>query len=270
MLNDNSASNTYTVVSFKYNRITIGVHKMRILLLCLVFVSQYSSASFDWSDYSTLLKQNVVKEQRSGILTNLIDYDSISTDPKFSGLLERLAAFDPSNLKGKEKMAFYINTYNLFAIKLVTEHKPKNSIRDIGSWFSPVWQKPAAMLNTKTINLDTIEHKILRKMGEPRIHFAIVCASLSCPDLRTEAYSADNLNNQLDEQTRDFLSNTGKGIHIRGEEIYISKIFDWFDKDFAADQEPANILKYIAQYNIEVGRFTDYSTLDYNWELNKQ
>jgi hypothetical protein len=252
------------------SRITIGVHKMRILLLCLVFVSQYSSAGFDWSDYSTLLKQNVVKEQRSGILTHLVDYDSISKDPKFSGLLERLAAFDPSDLKEQEKMAFYINTYNLFAIKLITDHKPKHSIRDIGSWFSPVWEKPAAILNTKTVSLDTIEHKILRKMNEPRIHFAIVCASLSCPDLLTEAYSANNLNTQLDEQARSFLSNTDKGVHIKGEEIYISKIFDWFDKDFAADQEPANILKYIAQYKMEAGRFTDYSTLDYNWELNKQ
>jgi hypothetical protein len=270
MLNDNSVSSTYTVVCSNINRITIGVYKMRILLLCLVFVSQYSLASFDWSDYSTLLKQNIVKEQRSGIVTNLVDYDSISNDPKFSGLLERLATFDPSNLKGKEKMAFYINTYNLFAIKLINEHKPKNSIRDIGSWFSPVWQKPAAMLNTKTISLDTIEHKILRKMNEPRIHFAIVCASLSCPDLRTEAYSANDLNNQLDEQTRGFLSNAGKGIHIKGEEIYISKIFDWFDKDFAADRESTSILKYIAQYNMEAGRFTDYRTLDYNWELNKQ
>jgi hypothetical protein len=270
MLNDNSASNIYTVGCFNINRMTIGVHKMRILLLCLVFISQYSSASFDWSDYSTLLEQNIIKEERSGILTNLVDYDSISKDPKFSSLLERLAAFDPSDLKGKEKMAFYINTYNLFAIKLITDHEPKHSIRDIGSWFSPVWQKPAAVLNTKTISLDTIEHKILRKMSEPRIHFAIVCASLSCPDLRTEAYSGDNLNNQLDEQTRGFLSNTGKGIDIKGEKIYISKIFDWFDKDFAADKEPASILKYIAQYNMEVGRFNDYSTLDYNWELNKQ
>ncbi|MFT4764686.1 MAG: hypothetical protein ACI9OH_001784 [Oleispira sp.] len=243
---------------------------MRTLLLCLVFASQYSSASFDWSDYSTLLKQNIINAEKSGIRTNLVDYQSISKDPKFSSLFERLAAFDPTKLAGKEKMAFYINTYNLFAIKLITDHKPKQSIRDIGSWFSPVWQRPAAMLSAKTISLDTIEHKILRKMGEPRIHFAIVCASLSCPDLRTEAYTADNLDQQLDDQTREFLANTSKGIHIKGEEIYISKIFDWFSKDFASDKKPKNVLKYIAQYNMEAGRFSDYETLDYNWELNKQ
>ena len=243
---------------------------MRIFLLCLAFVSQYSSANFDWSDYSTLLEKNIINTEKAGIQTNLLNYDAISKDPTFSSLFERLAAFDPNALKGKEKMAFYINTYNLFAIKLITDHHPKHSIRDIGSWFSPVWQKPAAILNTKTISLDTIEHKILRKMKEPRIHFAIVCASLSCPDLRNEAYTADNLDEQLDEQTRRFLGNSDKGIHIKGEEIYISKIFDWFTKDFASDEKPTSILKYIAQYNIEAGRFSEYNTLDYNWQLNKQ
>jgi hypothetical protein len=247
---------------------------MRIIALCFILLSNYSlansSTSFDWSDYSALLKQNVQPGETSGIRTNLVNYTAIASDPKFSSLIERLASFNPSSLKGEEKLAFYINTYNLFAIKLIADHKPKHSIRDIGTWFSPVWQKPAAMLNTKTISLDTIEHKILRHMDEPRIHFAIVCASLSCPDLRTEAYSANTLNDQLDQQTRSFLANTSKGIDIKGEKIYISKIFDWFAKDFAKDEKPTGILKFIAQYNIEAGRFSDYKTLDYHWQLNQQ
>jgi hypothetical protein len=249
---------------------TMGLHRMRILLVCLVFVSQYSTASFDWSDYNILLKQHIISGEKSGIQTNLVDYEAISEDSKFSSLLERLATFNPTSLKDKEKMAFYINAYNFFTISLIVKHKPKHSIRDIGSWFSPVWQKPAATLNAKTISLDTIEHKILRKMGEPRIHFAIVCASLSCPDLHTQAYSASNIDQQLDQQTRKYFANTDKGINIKGEEIYISKIFDWFAKDFASDEKPASILKYIAQYNMEAGRFSNYNTLDYNWELNKQ
>lgn len=243
---------------------------MRILLLCLVFISPYCLASFDWSDYNTLLKQNIVNAEKSGIQSNLIDYDAFSRDPKFSSLLERLAAFDPSSLNRQDKLAFYINTYNLFAIKLITDHKPKRSIRDIGSWFSPVWQKPAAMLNGKTISLDAIEHKILRKMKEPRIHFAIVCASLSCPDLRTEAYSGEHLSQQLEDQTRNFLANSSKGIRIEGEKLYVSKIFEWFAEDFSNDKKPINILKFIAQYNIEAGRFSKYETLNYNWKLNQQ
>ena len=243
---------------------------MRLFLLCLIFVSQLSHSNFDWADFSTLLKQNISNAEKSGIQANLVNYDAISQDPKFSSLLERIATFDPSNLKGKEKLAFYINTYNIFAIKLVTDHKPKHSIRDIGTWFSPVWQKPAAMLNGKVISLDTIEHKILRKMKEPKIHFAIVCASLSCPDLRDEAYSAKQLDKQLDEQTRGFLANASKGVSIKGETIYISKIFDWFTKDFAKDKKATSILKFIAEYNMEAGRFNEYETLDYDWELNRQ
>ena len=243
---------------------------MRLFLLCLIFVSQLSNANFDWSDLSSLLKNNIAQSEKSEILSNLVNYNAIEQDPKFTSLLERIATFDPSHLKGKEKLAFYINTYNLFAIKLVTEHKPKHSIRDIGTWFSPVWQKPAGVLNGKPISLDTIEHKILRKMKEPRIHFAIVCASMSCPDLRDEAYSAQRLEQQLDEQTRSFLANKSKGVSIQGETIYISKIFDWFTKDFAKDKKSTSILKFIAQYNMEAGRFDEYETLDYDWELNRQ
>lgn len=247
---------------------------MRIITLCLVLLSNYSlansSINFDWSDYTLLLKDNIKQGEHSGIGTSLVNYQEIAKDPKFSSLIERLANFEVSSLEGKDKIAFYINAYNLFAIKLVTDHMPKTSIRDIGSWFSPVWQKPAAVLAGKAISLDTIEHKILRHMNEARIHFAIVCASLSCPDLRNEAYTANKLNEQLDHQTRNFLANTSKGLKIEGEKIYISKIFDWFAKDFAKDEEPASILKFIAQYNIEAGRFPKYETLDYNWQLNKQ
>jgi len=251
---------------------------MRIIALCLLILSSYCSANnvnnsssiFDWSDYTTLLKQNIKQPESSGIQTNLLNYQAISKDPKYSELFERLASYNPSSLKGKDKIAFYINTYNLFAIKLVTDHMPKKSIRDIGTWFSPVWQKPAAVLAGKAISLDTIEHKILRHMNEPRIHFAIVCASLSCPDLRSEAYSANKLDEQLDEQTRIFLANSGKGIRIKGEKIYISKIFSWFAEDFAKDEKAAGILKFIAQYNIEAGRFAEFETLTYDWQLNSQ
>ena len=242
---------------------------MRIFALCFLLVSYSSSASFDWSDYSSLLSQHVISGEKDGIHSNLVDYQAFSKDPKFSNLIERLALFDSTALIGNEKIAFYLNTYNILAIKLVSEHKPKKSIRDIGTWFSPVWQKPAAVVAGKTISLDTIEHKILRKMNEPRIHFALVCASISCPDLRTEAYNSKDLENQLDQQTKTFLANKEKGLDIKGETIYISKIFDWFTVDFSKDKSTEGVIKFIAKYNIEAGRFSDYETLEYNWDLNQ-
>jgi hypothetical protein len=242
---------------------------MRYFLLCFLLFSQYGSANFDWTDYSALLSQHVTSGEAAGIPGNLVNYQSLSQDPHYQTLIERLALFDHTKLTGKDKIAFYLNAYNLLAIKLVIDHQPHASIRDIGSWFSPVWQKPAGVLNSKTISLDTIEHKILRKMNEPRIHFALVCASLSCPNLRTEAYNSKNLDKQLDQQTRVFLANKEKGMLIKDETIYISKIFDWFNEDFSKDKSAEGVLKFIAQYQIEAGRFSSYQTLDYNWDLNQ-
>lgn len=243
---------------------------MRILLLCLALLSQYSSANFDWSDYSTLLSKHVSNEEKQGIHSNLVDYQKLAQDPLYPTLLEKLAIFDSTTLAGNEKLAFYLNAYNLLAMKMVIDHKPKKSIRDIGSWFNPVWQKPAGVLAGKVISLDTIEHKILRKMKEPRIHFALVCASLSCPDLRTEAYDSQRIDAQLDEQTKAFLSNSEKGIKIADEEVYVSKIFDWFSKDFSSKKSTKGILEFISQYNVEVSGYADFKTLDYNWHLNNK
>ena len=246
---------------------------MRITTLFFVlfnlFFCQFSSAAFDWSDYSSLLSQHVTSGEKEGIHSNLVDYQAFSQDPKFSRLIERLALFDSSALTGNEKMAFYLNAYNLLAIKLVSEYQPKKSIRDIGTWFSPVWQKPAAVIAGKTVSLDTIEHSILRKMNEPRVHFALVCASMSCPDLRMEAYNSKDLEHQLEQQTKNFLANKEKGLHIKGGDVYISKIFDWFTEDFSKDNNAAGVIRFIAKYNIEVGRFSNYETLDYNWNLNQ-
>lgn len=242
---------------------------MRYFLLCFLLFSQYGSANFDWTDYSALLSQHVTNNEIAGIRSNLVNYQSLGQDPRYQAITERLAVFDHEALTGNDKIAFYLNAYNLLAIKLVIDYQPHNSIRDIGSWFSPVWQKPAGVLNGKMISLDTIEHKILRKLNEPRIHFALVCASVSCPDLRTEAYNSKDLDKQLDQQTRGFLANKEKGIRIKGETIYISKIFDWFSEDFSKDTSAEGVLKFIAQYQIEAGRFSSYQTLDYNWKLNQ-
>jgi hypothetical protein len=247
---------------------------MRTTALCLLLItqlfSQHSTADFDWSDYNSLLSKYVISAEKFGIQTNLIDYQAFGKDPKFASLAERLALFDITTLTGAEKLSFYINTYNFLAIKLVVDHQPNQSIRDIGTWFSPVWQKPAGVLAGKTISLDTIEHKILRKMKEPRVHFAIVCGSISCPDLRKEAYNSKDLDRQLDEQAKLFLANKQKGMVSKGNKIFISKIFDWFSEDFSTKGSSAGVLKFIAQYNLEAGRFSHYQTLDYNWKLNQQ
>lgn len=244
---------------------------MRLLALFLIFLSQPTLSDFDWSDYSELLNNHVASGERNEIQSNLVSYQGIADDPRYLTTLEALATYNPGKLRADDKKAFYINAYNLMAIKMVIDHMPIKSIKDAGSWFSPVWQKPVGIINNQTVSLDQIEHKILRKMADPRIHFAIVCASMSCPDLLAEAYSSDKLDNQLNQQAKDFLSNRSKGMLIKGNSIYLSKIFNWFEEDFAGDNgSERDVLKYIAQFHLEAGRFDEFKTLDYNWRLNKQ
>lgn len=244
---------------------------MRVFTTVLLLFSQMTFASFDWSDYSDMLGQYVAEGEKKGIRTNLLDYKAFAQDPRYTETLKALEAYNPSSLEDKEKLNFYINAYNFLAINIVIKHMPVKSIKDIGSWFSPVWGKDAGKINGKNITLDKIEHKILRKMGEPRIHFAIVCASLSCPDLRKEAYTTEKLDEQLDDQARNFLANTTKGMSIKDNTLYLSKIFSWFEEDFEGQNKgEKGVLQYISRYNIEAGRFGSFRTLSYNWKLNQK
>ena len=113
----------------------------------------------------------------------------------------------------RERFAFWANAYNLLAIKAVLDQYPTRSIRDGGSLLQPIWKKKVGTVAGREYALDDIEHGILRReFKEPRVHFAIVCASLSCPDLRPEPFGAERLDAQLDEQTRAFLANPTKGL----------------------------------------------------------
>jgi len=165
-----------------------------------------------------------------------------------------------------KKLAFYINTYNILALKMMIDHWPQKSIKDIGGFFNPVWGKEAGMVAGKVVSLDDVENKIIRPMGEPRIHLAIVCASVSCPDLRSEPYTAAKLEVQLDEQVNTFLANNKKGLLVERNELIVSKIFKWFAKDF---KHVGGVDSFIRQYRPDLDKaikIEDY--LDYDWSVN--
>ena len=153
----------------------------------------------------------------------------------------------------------------MLALKMVIEHYPLGSIKDIGSFFNPVWDRPAGKINGKTVSLGDIEHKILRPMGEPRIHLAIVCASVSCPDLRNEPYTAASLNTQLDEQARSFLNNENKGLRVSKKNIQISKIFNWFEEDF---KQTGGVEAFIRRYRPNLADLSIDANIPYDWSLN--
>jgi len=215
--------------------------------------------------WTTLLQKHVVATEKEGVKLNGVDYDKIESDPIFIELLRQLASSSlVIPVESKEKMAFWINVYNIGAVRLVVKHHPEHSIRDIGYLFSPVWKKKAIQIAGKWYSLDEIENRVLRPMGDPRIHFAIVCASISCPDLRNEAYSALQLDKQLDDQVRRFLQNTGKGLRFESGTVRVSKIFTWFAKDFRKNGGVQAFIQKIIP--LEPGSRLAY--LPYNWELN--
>jgi hypothetical protein len=172
-------------------------------------------------------------------------------------------------------MAFWINAYNLLAIKMVVEHYPLASIRDAGSFLWPVWKKTAGLVGGNAYSLDEIEHDILRgRFHDPRVHFAIVCASVSCPDLRVEPYDAASLDAQLEDAARAFLANPAKGLvaNQAAASVSVSSIFRWFGADFAG---AGGVLAFVrakgdaAVVASVAGRRDDeLGWIDYDWSLN--
>jgi hypothetical protein len=232
------------------------------------------SEAFDFSDWDTLIKKHVRAKTIDGILINAVDYPSLKIDPLFSGLASRLSSYSLLSLESqKSKMTFWINVYNIFAAKMITDNYPIKSIKYAGSIFRSVWKQPAGILGGKKITLDEIEHKILRKMNDPRIHMAIVCASVSCPDLRLESYAVEKLNGQLDDQMRRFLRSREKGMKLdeMKNQVYLSSIFKWFKEDF---DNRGGVLEYIGQYITaeEKKALSDsqmkINYMDYNWNIN--
>jgi len=247
--------------------------KHTLFKLCLgIFLllpTQALAAEPDWSTYSQLLQAHVGPGNKQDITLNLVDYQSLAGDRRWSKVLNQLATFNETLLvSDKEKLAFWINAYNILAIKVVLDHWPLDSIRDAGGLFSPVWKKPAGKVAGKIRSLNEIEHQILRPMGEARIHFAIVCASVSCPDLKNSAYTATDLNNQLNQQAQAFINHPGKGVQVQGNSIHASKIFDWFEDDF---QSKGGVIRFIKTYRKDIASDSEtVSYLNYNWALNGQ
>ncbi|MDQ2780679.1 MAG: DUF547 domain-containing protein [Pseudomonadota bacterium] len=205
------------------------------------FASAQNAAAFDVTHdaWTRLLKQHV--KLIDGGKTSRVDYAGLAADASaLKAYTASLSAVSPAAFAAFDKpqrMAFLINAYNAFTVELVLTAYPKlNSIKDLGSLFQSPWKKSFVPLLGKTMSLDEIEHDNLRARGrydDPRIHFAVNCASIGCPMLREEAYVASRLDSQLDEQVRRFLSDASRNRYDPSiDKLRVSKIFDWYGDDF--------------------------------------
>jgi Protein of unknown function, DUF547 len=238
-----------------------------VLGALLLSVQPGFAAEPDWSNYAALLRDHVKQGSKHGTDLAVVDYRALEKSGALEAVYRQLSEFPVQRLAGREeKLAFYINAYNILALKMVLDHWPLESIKDAGSLLSPVWDKPAGEIGGKPVTLGQIEHKILRPMGEPRVHFAIVCASVSCPDLSSRPYTAARLDAQLDEQVRRFLGNKTKGVAVTDQEIRVSRIFDWFEEDF---QRAGGVDAFVRRYRPNLPALPVEADMPYDWDLNE-
>ena len=251
---------------------------MKVLLALASLGLFISSAGADNSTYTAAL-QKYVHDGR-------VQYRGICKDPGFSAYIQQLSQIDPAKFTDtKAQLAFWINAYNAFTLKIICDHYPLKSINDLHTGglilgtliHETVWDKKFVLIKGEEMSLNHIEHAIIRKkFHDPRAHFALVCASISCPPLRPEAYEAEKLDQQLDEQGKMFFSERGKNYFETNRRIaHLSKILDWYSNDFGASNK--DLLLFITRFlpaetAAEIKAYPDkwqveYTT--YDWGLNE-
>src|SRR5258708_7569308 len=242
------------------------------LALGLIVSFRAQAAEFDQSYplFDAVLK-NYVMDAR-------VDYAALKGHPQELGhYLDQLASVTKSDFRQwneKQQLAFLINTYNASTLRLIADHYPVKTIKDIGSFLNGPWDQPVVKLFGQTITLNTLENGILRKdYAEPRIHFALVCAAKGCPPLRNEAYAGARLDEQLDDQAKIFLGTGSKNrVDANDRVVYLSPIFKWYGDDFTT--KAGSVLNFVRPHfpgreakEMGPAEFKIKYT-DYDWSLN--
>jgi len=248
-----------------------------VVLLAMACTTCTFATPPDASGFDALLKSHVDKD-------GMVDYKALKKNRAALDTYTRgLAKVDPADYKtwsDNEKIALWLNAYNAYTLTAIIDAYPikprwktrftypKNSIRQIAG----VWDKTTWTVAGRKLTLDAMEHQELRKhWKEPRIHMALVCASIGCPRLRNESYSGKDLDTQLNDQLRDFFLRTQNfRFDAKKKRIYISKLFDWFAEDFG--DMAAFVAPHVADDAAAALRAGDHKIvfLDYDWALNEQ
>ncbi len=259
----------------------------RTLLIC--WLSLFTSCSFAnenlHSGFDSLLRKHVITIDNGA--STQVDYAGFMRDkPLLDDYLSSLAKVDQTTFDSwsdNHQLAFLINAYNAHTIALIlTEYPDITSIRDLGIFFSSPWKKEIAPLLGEVRTLDDIEHNLIRgdnKYQEPRIHFAVNCASIGCPALREESYTGEKLETQLQGQTERFLADKTRN-YVLGDTLYLSKIFSWYGSDFEQGWMGAHSIEaFIGLYSDALGLSEmqisklvsgdmSISFNEYDWRLN--
>lgn len=231
----------------------------------------------DHGEWQTLLDTYLITDDPSGV--HLVDYAKLqANDPdrqRLTGYIDYLQGLDPRQYAKDVQMAYWINLYNAVTLRVVLDEYPVESIKEIHEGLIPgtgPWGDLHAMVAGAPLTLDNIEHDILRPIWQDnRIHYAVNCASMGCPNLASEAYTADNLERLLEQGARDYVN------HLRGAELLdeafgvVSSIYYWYHEDFGNSE--AGVLEHLRKYAEgslaeQLRGFDGSLDHEYDWSLN--
>jgi hypothetical protein len=233
-----------------------------------VYEQDEAGPRFDHRLFQAVLKEHVDAD-------GWVDYTGLAREPgRLDAYITAVGKAPFDELGRNEKLALLINAYNAFTLRLILDHYPVGSIKDVPS--SKRWDDARWNVGGHVWSLNQIEHKQIRpKFDEPRIHFALVCAAVGCPPLRNEAYTAERMEEQLEDQARSVHRNERWFRFDRDRNVVeLTKLYDWYGGDFK--QVSGSVTAYAAAYSPELKRAIDSGTppkvrwLDYDWRLNEK
>ncbi len=232
-----------------------------------------STATVDHSAWETLLQAYIVPGDHG---LNRVDYAGFKV--KGASALKRYLASlqktDVARLNKREQFAFWANLYNAKTVDIVLDHYPVRSIRDIrlsGVLFAGPWDKKVVTVSGVPLSLNDIEHEILRRVWrDPRVHYAVNCASIGCPNLPGRAFAGASLEEMLETGARNYI-NSPRGVRVTGGKVVASKIYKWFVDDFGGSAD--GVLAHIGRYagpglSARIKKVTSISGYAYDWGLN--
>ncbi|MBK1668748.1 DUF547 domain-containing protein [Rhodovibrio sodomensis] len=233
-----------------------------------------STATIDHTAWAAFLDAYLVVRPDGA---NLMRYGEVGADGrrKLDAYLDRLAGVEISRYSRPVQFAYWVNLYNALTVDVVLAHYPVESIRDIDispGWFANgPWGAEVITVEGAALTLNDIEHRILRPIWQdPRIHYAVNCASIGCPDLRAEPYTADRLDRQLDAAARAYV-NDPRGAEVADGALTVSKIYIWYQEDFGGSD--AGVIRHLRQYadaelEAQLDGISRIADSRYDWSLN--
>lgn len=223
-----------------------------------------NTATISHSEWQSFLDNYLVRDNGY----TLVKYGAVSKQDRknLKQYISSLEAIDPKQYSLNEQYAYWVNLYNAITVDLILDDYPIKSITKLGGLFSfGPWGSDVVKVAGKDLTLNDIEHRILRPIwNDPRTHYAVNCASLGCPNLQEQAFTADNTEALLEKAAKEFV-NSDKGVLLSGKNAQLSSIYDWFADDFGNKQE---LIQHLAKYRPELSTFSGEFSYEYDWDLN--